>query len=268
MNEKFRPSPEMVEAVENVFLAMANEQTIRPIVNEYQQRILAENQWRVNPSLADRITGGIEIILDPKLAYLMTEDDIAIFHSKCNEARQVAGLYVDNDAHCPLLVAEDLTRLAKRALVVSMTSETGLTPDKLLDAGMAKYNEYVDITLRLLAPFAKNPLIKTETDGIPKTFEKGVSESYDKSYEEAEEIAGSKDGWILAYPNEPRLYTGRILGTTVHHVVQNLGKSAAIHEKRNLSKIPDGSEVVSIAYDGKTPAKVSEGRAPDKGVTR
>lgn len=41
----FKPTAAMIEAAESVFLAMAFEQSVRSIVESYQQRILQERAW-------------------------------------------------------------------------------------------------------------------------------------------------------------------------------------------------------------------------------
>lgn len=86
---------------------------------------------------------------------------------------------------------------------------------------------------------------------LSNNFVLGVSDKYDQSYLKAEEIAGQRDGWILAYPKEVRKFEGRILGVTDLHVVQNLGKTSVIHEKCNLDREVAQDAMASIAYPGK-----------------
>lgn len=154
--KKFVPTTAMVEAAENVFLTMTFEQTIRPVVVKYKTAILAEGQWRIRPQYTERLGG--EMIHDPKQAYLMADDDFAVYDAKCKQARALAGLQVDNDDQCPLLVAELLVSQAEHALITVMSETTKVTVHKLLCAGMEKYKSYVDLTLRLLSPFVKNDL--------------------------------------------------------------------------------------------------------------
>ena len=151
---KFQPTPTMVTAAQVVFLSMAFVQTIRPIVLKYQTEILAKGQWHIRPEFATRL--GDTVILDPKDSYLMSDKDFAKYDAQCKLARVNANLHVDKEEHCPLLIAEDLQRQAEHALVAAMMFELPtVTLDKLLQAGMDKYKEYVDLTLRLLAPFVK-----------------------------------------------------------------------------------------------------------------
>lgn len=152
--KKFTPTAAMVAAAENVFLAMAFERTVAEIVVPYKKEILAEGQWHIKPQFRGRFGG--EVILDPKQSYLMEEADFAVFDAKCKQARDKANLKVDQDDQCPLLVAENLVRQAEHALVEAVFELTGLSSDKLLNAGLDKHKAYVELTLRLLAPFVQN----------------------------------------------------------------------------------------------------------------
>jgi hypothetical protein len=50
----FTPTAAMIKAAENVFVAIAFEQTVRPIVEGYQRKILAERTWRCAPEYIER----------------------------------------------------------------------------------------------------------------------------------------------------------------------------------------------------------------------
>jgi hypothetical protein len=96
-----------------------------------------------------------------------------------------------------------------------------------------------------------------EEEEIDKSSFDGVdSDSNDQSYGEAEEIAGAKDSWSLVDGVVPKSFFGKILGVTEHHVVQSLGKTAAIHHKCNLDRNPVVGEVVGFEYDGSGVAHV------------
>lgn len=153
---KFVPTAEMIAAAESVFMAMAMVETIRPIVVGYQTAILAEGQWHIKPEFASRL--GDEVILDPKHSYLMSEEDFAVYLAQCKIARDKAKLHVDHDENCPLLVAEHLLIQAEHALIDAMSGVTKIAKDGLLSVGMGEYKQYIDLTLRLLAPFVKNNL--------------------------------------------------------------------------------------------------------------
>jgi len=151
---KFIPTPEMISAAETLFKSMAFADMIRPIVLKYETEILAEGQWHIKPEYAAH--SGDKIILAPKDSYLMSEEDLAKYYAKCKVARAAANLHVDHDDQCPLLVAEEMVRQAQRALIEEMSVLHNLTADKLLCAGLDKYNQYVDLCLKLLAPFVRS----------------------------------------------------------------------------------------------------------------
>jgi len=160
----FKPTAAMIEAAENLFVALAFEQTVRPIVEGYQRKILAERTWRCAPEYLERATRmasdePVEShVTDIKLTWTMEKADFAIYLGRCNEERSAAGLIVETEAHCPLLVAEDTTRKAKYALCEAMTSVTNMNADAAVALKPADYNKMIDLSLRLLAPFVQNPL--------------------------------------------------------------------------------------------------------------
>lgn len=152
IKKPFTPSKDMIAAAENVFVAMAYVETIRPIVVGYQTAILAKHQFPV----AARFKGvgdAPDIILNPEQSYLMDLDtDLPVFIAACRKEQKKAGLKTDTPEQCPLLVAESLLRDAKNLLIETMAPVTGLTVARLT---YPHYGEYVELTLRLLAPFVK-----------------------------------------------------------------------------------------------------------------
>ncbi len=151
----FTPTAAMIAAAETVFMAMLLVETVKPIVNGYQKKLLEEGQWRI-ALCTDRL--GTDVITDPSRAYLMSEQDFAVFDARCKAERDKAGLQQENSEQCPLLVTEHLVRKAEHALIEAMHDTTKITAEALLNAGGDKYPRFVDLTLRLLAPFCKNKL--------------------------------------------------------------------------------------------------------------
>lgn len=154
----------MIEAAENLFVAMAFEQTVRPIVEGYQRKILTERIWRCAPEYLERANRRApdealdSQITDIKLAWTMEKADFALYVERCNEERIAAGLVVETEAHCPLLVAQDTTRKAKYALCDAMASVTKMPADSAVTLKREDYERMIDVSLRLLAPFVQNPL--------------------------------------------------------------------------------------------------------------
>lgn len=153
----FRPTSEMIAAAENVLLAMTIETVTRPIVEAYQKKILNEREWLSDPAVSDG-SGVPERVTDPKYAWLMSAEDFSLYQKRCNEERVAAKLPAEMDNHCPLLVAENTTRLAKTALLDTMSCHTNIDGAGAATMKTADYDKLVDITLRLLAPFVKNIL--------------------------------------------------------------------------------------------------------------
>lgn len=162
-DKKFTPTPAMIEAADALFLAMAKNSLIEPIVLNYQRLILKEGQWRVK---SDYVTKGMpdEVVLDPDRAFLLEDADFALFDSLCKKAQVMAGLEVKKPGNCPLLEAKTALAEAKAQLVQAMASVTGQSLDQLLMLSMDKYEKYVDLSLKLLAPFVD----PHKRYGIPK----------------------------------------------------------------------------------------------------
>lgn len=153
-----KPTTDMIAAAEAVFVAIAFEQTIRSIVAGYKRKILAENEWHMSRDTRASMhrTGDKPIdtrITDIRYAWLMSEADFAEYTRLCNVARITANLVVESEAHCPLGVAEEMTRQAKRTLCDVMADVSGIDVEMLRSMKMEHYEHFVDLTLRLLAPF-------------------------------------------------------------------------------------------------------------------
>lgn len=163
---QFRPTPEMVSIATSLFKAMAWRETVKPIVDGYQRRILAEGQWKIRPEFAERLGSGV--ITDPKKDYLMSEQDFQEYFGRQKTARDAAGLVVENDEHCPLLVAENMIIQLENALIDQMEPVTKLNREQL--SLLENRKKFLDLTLRLLAPFVDVDLEKsakcTNEEGI------------------------------------------------------------------------------------------------------
>lgn len=179
MTRTFKPTDEMVRAAEALFLAMAHVDYIKPIVNGYQQEILERGKWFIRPEYLERLEQ--EIILDPKNSYLMGESDFAEYDAQCKAARVAANLPVDNPDQCPLLVAEHQVLQAEHALIETL-GHTDV--NRLLCAGLDKYKEYVDLSLKLMAPFVR------DASAILAEVQRGSAASASSSSEMEEEYLG------------------------------------------------------------------------------
>ena len=160
-NERFHPTVEMLAAAESLFMAMAMEATIRPIVVAYQTRILKSHRWRIRPDLA--FGQREEIITDPALSYLLSDENFREYAVLCRSARDDAGLLVEKQEQCPLLMAEHAVIKAKHALIDVMSGITKITATDAATLPIDKYKEFVDLTLRLLAPYLPAVPVPTDT---------------------------------------------------------------------------------------------------------
>ena len=151
---------DMKQAAKTVFMAMAFTETIRPIVEGYQQKIINEMKPQVNERDSKNYQMEFKTITNPKHSYLMNNTDFKIYLKRCNEERIKAKLHVENEEYCPLLVAEDLQRQAERAFIDIMEPITHLSADRVLCSkdGLDNYKKLIDISLRLLASFVNNKL--------------------------------------------------------------------------------------------------------------
>lgn len=161
--KKFTPTQEMITASEDVFYAMAHLSLVEPIVLNYQKLILKEGQWRVKRAYVGQGMAD-EVVLDPNRAFVMEDEDFAMYDSLCKKAQLMAGLQVKVAGNCPLLEAMSALSDAQARLVQSMSSVTGHSLDQLLMLPMDKYQQFVDLSLRLLSPFAD----PHKRYGIPK----------------------------------------------------------------------------------------------------
>ena len=135
LNEKtlpeFKPTQDMVHAAKAVFVCMAIEQTIRPIVTGYQKAILEKGQYHIAKKWIDRRGEPDRIITEPNQSYLLEDDDFGHYLTECNQARIVAKLHVENDEFCPLLVAQENVRKAEKLLIDVMEPITHITNKNL-----------------------------------------------------------------------------------------------------------------------------------------
>lgn len=152
---KFTPTKEMISAAEAVFLTMAHEQLIRPIVEGYQRAILEKHQFHIARKWVER---GDEdrVILEPKHSFLLDDKDAATYYAALHAARDAARLKVNHPENCPLLVAEHQRIKAENALLkqaATIPTLGGLANTHLMT--LEQRAQAVELTLRMLAPFVR-----------------------------------------------------------------------------------------------------------------
>lgn len=154
---KFNPTPEMITATKALLMAKAFVQTIKPIVDGYQKAILEKHQFtnRREVELLTKLGREAEerVILDPKESYQMSKEDFNTFWNECKIEREKAGLKVKRDDFCPLLVAENLERQAKNALLEAMRPLTKIDPDNLWD--MDNRKKLIELSINLMVSYCR-----------------------------------------------------------------------------------------------------------------
>jgi hypothetical protein len=164
--KSFKPTPEMIRAAENCFVAMAMTEAIRPIVEGYQKRILDEEKYPYNPkTMARREKAPADYISDLRHTYMMSEEDFSHYLKRTREEQAKAGLHTDSPDYCPLLVAENLQMEAEHCLIDAMEPVTHITRDMIWQSknSLENLKKLKDLTLRFMAGFV-------DTKGTMKRF--------------------------------------------------------------------------------------------------
>jgi hypothetical protein len=153
MKTTFTPTQEQIRAAVAVFISMAHEQTMKEIVEGYQAKVLKRHNFK------DSFNG--TIITDPRKAWGMSEEDFKVYLEECNTEREIAGLKVQSDDRCPLLEAQSMLSKARRNLIDVCSPTFRVSAGDLLCRSLDKYNAYVELLLKWIAPFCKGELRST-----------------------------------------------------------------------------------------------------------
>ncbi|CAN7646992.1 hypothetical protein LJR129_005033 [Acidovorax sp. LjRoot129] len=142
----------MVDAAEELFVAMALEETIRPVVVAYEQEILDRLQLRTDPRYA--VHGIDRVVLDRRQTYLLSAEDQATFLNETYLACQKAKLRVAAPENCPLLEAEFVRMKKENAFLEALAEhpDLGLFKD-YRELSLEERSRAIELSLRLLAPF-------------------------------------------------------------------------------------------------------------------
>lgn len=151
--QNFRPSADMIRVAEALMVAMAHEQLVRPVVEAYENAILAKHQFPVSEQ--DSAAAEKKTVLDRKDAFLLSDDDFLVYHAECLAARDAAKLKVSKPENCPLLEAETMRIEAENALIKQLGNIQGMETFKENNCVMTLElrASVIDIGLKLVAPF-------------------------------------------------------------------------------------------------------------------
>jgi hypothetical protein len=172
MAKEFKPTDDMVTAATMVFQGMALVGTVEPTVRGYEREVL--EQMEPKSRSWEKHDFPAKVITEPKDAWQMDEEEFLVYLGRVNDKQkghpEVVAIVnsvriawgqepIDFEAqpdYCPLLVAEDMLRGRRRQLIDVMEPVTGIDAQSVLCSGLDNYDKFVDLTLRLLAPFVED----------------------------------------------------------------------------------------------------------------
>lgn len=161
----FRNPPALVLRLANVvLLAMALYEEKASIVRSYESKILAELNAGPAQRFARCLPAGMKV-LDPKRAYLLSEEDRTVFHRRCEEERVKAKLRVNDDGACPAQEAEQLLLKAKIALAEAVQPYSGLDVE-VLRWNLQALDAIVDLTVTGLSDHLRTQQLLAEMCGV------------------------------------------------------------------------------------------------------
>jgi len=155
-------------SVNAYLMARAYAETMREKVDEVYKETL--DIFPLYTDLERRGGDKTQRIYNPGRMYLSKDDETCKdVYADVNFQLRKKGIKPDSmpDGHCPALTAEHIVVKTKHLLIDSMAEMLGEDDDfqhKLLCAGLDKYQEFIDLAVRLVVnmPGFKNPLTKEE----------------------------------------------------------------------------------------------------------
>jgi len=154
------PPRDIVVLAESLLVTMAMHQLKAEAVEAYATKVLAQMQSKIATKWVDL---GVQdqLILKPKDAFLLDDEQAARFYALCEEQRLASGMSVDKQGNCPALEAECLFRAARDVFIDALTPYTTITLDqarmsssleKLADWGLRILSKHVDPHKRFSIP--------------------------------------------------------------------------------------------------------------------
>jgi hypothetical protein len=138
-----RMSKALVSHVNAVLLAEAHAKLKREQMDEIDRECIAVLAPR------DRYDGSL--ITEPRLLWHMTDEAAQVYYAHKHEILKARGYPVSEVGDCPALVAENLLAFAQSNLVEGAAEFfPGITPGRLMSAGMTKYREFVRLLIGLV----------------------------------------------------------------------------------------------------------------------
>lgn len=100
--------------VNAVILAQAHAELMRAKCDTIQRRLLGEREYFTSAEWEPRLA--VKRVVEPRLSYLMSDEDSAVYLAALDAAYREAGYTELEPGQCPALIAEHLLMLAERAL--------------------------------------------------------------------------------------------------------------------------------------------------------
>lgn len=153
-------------AVSAYLVSRAFAETMREKVDEIDRAILADCPLKLAPRWKERAENLPDLITEPKDTYLCDDQNqLDDFYQERHKRQGEAHLKPDNlpFEHCPALVAENNLVKCEHLVIraaAEMMGEKLITPQKVICAGLDKYQQFIDLSVRLVVnlPDFKSPL--------------------------------------------------------------------------------------------------------------
>ena len=148
-------TPELVRLAEDLMVAIAFEELIRPTVVAYENEILARLQLPVDPKF--RESTSMTTIVDRNYAYMLSEHDFQVFFTECQAARIQNGLKVEQPDQCPLSIATGNRLAAEDAFLVEAFKLPEIQGKFKVETLTAEAKaELIGLLLNQVAPFLRS----------------------------------------------------------------------------------------------------------------
>ncbi len=142
-----KKAPDLKEAVNALLLAKTYAIAERKRIDAMQRTILQNDVYTIRPEY--RREGQDPRITDPKVSYLMDDEQFMKYHTLCQDQIVAMGYNVPKD-HCPALIAERIQTEAEHLVIECAEPLTGLKVNQLLCNGMDNYHKYVDLCCKMI----------------------------------------------------------------------------------------------------------------------
>lgn len=147
--KNFKPSVEMIKTAQEVFINMANVETIKPIVEKIQKQVLNKHKFKVFDKYAKKEM----VVLSESNTFLLKDGDFKIYIDECRQEEIKIKLIDEsfNKDFCPLLVAEHNLIEAQNKLINLMGKPFKIKSNDIYKTEHRK--KFIDLSLRYLVQF-------------------------------------------------------------------------------------------------------------------